>query len=341
MCFSGMGSSNRRRFLQSVSAATVAGFAGCSEVIGGGNGGSEGTITTQLPEGTIHYPWGEAALDNGFFEDAGVDLEIEYTPFNSQVQSITNDAIDVGLMSMMPYIGHYNRGEDLVTFGWNGSLQSVNALYTRADSEFESIQDLEGETIGVWSWGSSTVQAFQAVVADETGLRLREDFDTTTAAPPALLGLLNDGEADGIINVSGLTITMESQPDQFRNLTQLNQMWQDRTGHTLPLTSWWCYSDWYENNEDAAAGLLEGARNATQYWRENTAEILEEYGETAGIDDEDKIQVVDDWTDNGEVFYDQYDQEYVDATWEFVQLMNDYEFIDEVPDQDEIIRDPR
>lgn len=336
-----MGSNSRRRFLQSAGAATLAGLAGCSEVIGGGNGGSDDTIVTQLPEGTVHYPWGEAALENGFFEEQGINLEIEYTPFNSQVQSIVNGTVDVGLNSMNPYIGHYNKGEDLVTFGWNGSLQSVNALYTLADSEYESIQDLEGETIGVWSWGSSTVQAFQAVVAEKTGLRLREDFDTATAAPPALLGLLTDGEADGIINVSGLTITMESQPDTYRNLTQLNAMWKERTGYTLPLTSWWCYSDWYENNEDVAAGLLEGARNATQYWRENTVDILEEYGEPAGIDNEAKIEVVDEWTNEGEVFYDDYDQEYLDSTWEFVELMNEYGFITEVPEQDEIIRDPR
>lgn len=336
-----MGSNSRRRFLQSAGAATLAGLAGCSEVIGGGNGGSGDTIVTQLPEGTVHYPWGEAALENGFFEEQGINLEIEYTPFNSQVQSIVNGTVDVGLNSMNPYIGHYNKGEDLVTFGWNGSLQSVNALYTLADSEYESIQDLEGETIGVWSWGSSTVQAFQAVVAEKTGLRLREDFDTATAAPPALLGLLTDGEADGIINVSGLTITMESQPDTYRNLTQLNAMWKERTGYTLPLTSWWCYSDWYENNEDVAAGLLEGARNATQYWRENTVDILEEYGEPAGIDNEAKIEVVDEWTNEGEVFYDDYDQEYLDSTWEFVELMNEYGFITEVPEQDEIIRDPR
>jgi len=346
----------RRRFLQSIGAAVTAGIAGCAGD-GGDGGGSDGgggastdsadgsngmtSVRTLLPEGTIQYPWGEASLNNGFYEEQGIDMQIEYVPFNSQVQSLTNGEIDVGLMSTLPYIGSYNRGEDLVTFGWNGSLQSVNAIYARADSEYESISDMEGSTLGVWSWGSSTVQSFQAVVADETGLRLREDFQTTTAAPPALNGLLDDGEVDGIINVSGLTIAMEAQPDSYRNIRQLNAMWQERTGQTLPLTSWWCYSDWYQENQDVAAALMEGAKNSVQYWQENTVEILEEYGEPAGVDTQAKIDVVDEWTSNGEVFRDETTDDYLDSTWEFVELMGSYDFIDKVPARDELIKDPR
>lgn len=354
----------RRRVLQSIGAAITAGVAGCSGGDGSGDGGNgdggsggDGTgdgattsgassddlvtVRTKLPEGTIQYPWGEASVENGFYEEQGIDMQIEYVPFNSQVQSLTNGDIDVGLMSMLPYIGHYNRGEDLVTFGWNGSLQSVNALYTRADSDYETIDDLSGNRLGVWSWGSSTVQSFQAVIADETGHRLREDFQTTTAAPPALTGLLDDGEVDGIINVSGLTIAMEAQPDKYRSIRQLNAMWQERTGQTLPLTSWWCYSDWYQENQDVAAGLMAGARNSVQYWRENTVDILEEYGEAAGIDSQAKIDVVDQWTNDGQVFRDETTDEYLEATWEFVDLMGSYDFVDEVPSRDSLVKHPQ
>jgi len=356
-----MPAESRRRFLQGIGAAATVGIAGCSGNGGGDENGDDGggdengggattgsadddgltTVTTQLPEGTIQYPWGEASLANGFYEEQGIDLQIEYTPFDAQTQSLTSGEIDVGLISMLPYISNHIRGEDLVTFGWNGSLQSVNAIYARADSDYENIEDMAGDTLGVWSWGSSTVQSFQAVVADEAGLRLREDFQTTTAAPPALVGLLNDGEVDGVINVSGLTIAMESQPDSYRNIRQLNQMWQDRTGQTLPLTSWWCYSDWYEQNQDVAAGLMEGAKNSVQYWRENTVEILEEYGEPAGVDNQAKMDVVDEWANNGEVFNDETTSEYVDATWRFVELMESSDFLDEVPARDDIIRDPQ
>lgn len=358
---------SRRRFIAGSGAVGVAGLAGCSsggnggdggdgggggDSGGGGDGGSEGTTTgsagddltavrIQLPEGTIHYPMYEAATDAGVFEAEGIDLTVDYAPFSAQVQSLTSGEVDVNMVSMIPYMGNYIKGEDLVTFGWDGCLQSINALYTRAGSEYESIGDLEGQRIGVWSWGSSTVQAFQAVVAEESGLRLRQDFGTTTAAPPALLGLLQDEEIDGVINVSGLTITMESDPDTYRRLTQLNAMWRERTGYTLPLTSWWSYSDWYENNTETAAALLRGGQSATEHWRENTVSILDEYGETAAIDNQAKVDVVDEWANDGQIFRDTTTDDYRDATWQFVELMSSYDFLEEMPSQDDVLRNPQ
>jgi ABC-type nitrate/sulfonate/bicarbonate transport system substrate-binding protein len=350
----------RRRFITGTGAVGVAGLAGCS---GGGDGNgdestetateSDSTATTMgsadggmtsvrilLPEGTIHYPMYEAATDDGVFEDEGIDLTVDYAPFGAQVQSLTGGEVDVNMVSMMPYVSNYLKGEDLVTFGWNGCLQSINALYTRESSDYMSISDLEGQRIGVWSWGSSTVQAFQAVVAEESGLRMRQDFETTTAAPPALLGLLTDEQVDGVINVSGLTITMEAQPDTYRRLSQLNAMWRERAGYTLPLTAWFTYSDWYDNNTETAAGLLRGAEAAATHWRENTVSILEEYGETASVDTQAKIDVVDEWANDEQVFRGGWDSGYRDATWQFIELMNQYEFVDEVPAQDELLRNP-
>lgn len=328
---------SRRRFLQGLGGAATVSLAGC---LGGGPVGSPDEVTIMEPEGTLHYPFLEAALAEGFFEDEGVDLTVEYVPFGAQVQSITGGEVDTAMVSVLPYLSNYVRGEDLVLFGFDGTLQLINSLYVLADSEYETIPDLEGQRIGVWTFGSSTVQAFQAVTAHQTGLRLRQDFETTTAAPPALLGLLQDGEVDGIINVSGLSITMQSQPDTFRDVAQLNSMWQDETGYTLPLTAWFAYEDWYEENTETAAGLIRGSRRATEHWRANTASILEEYGEPAAIDTQAKIDVCVQWANEGQVFLGAQDQGYVDATWQFVELMHEYEFIDEVPAQDDVIRDP-
>ncbi|MFB6078017.1 MAG: ABC transporter substrate-binding protein [Halarchaeum sp.] len=343
----------RRRYLVGAGAIGVAGLAGCGGNGGDGTSSSSQTSTTTgssgdgmtsmrivLPEGTIHYPMYEAATDQGFFDEQGIDMTVDYSPFGAQVRSVSSGEVDATMVSMMPYIGNYLKGEDLVTFGWNGCLQCINGLYTRASSDIKSIEDLKGKRIGVWSWGSSTVQSYQAVVAEESGLRLRKDFETTTAAPPALLGLLKNEEVDGVIDVSGLTITMQAQPDTYRRLSQLNQMWKDRTGHTLPLTSWFSHRDWYENNTDVAAGLLRASTNATEYWRDNTQSILEEYGETASVDTQAKIDVVDEWANDGQVFHADSGSDYVDATWEFVNLMSDYDFIDSAPALDDIYQNP-
>lgn len=359
----------------SAGATSVAGLAGCSGGDGGsdgddggdggaetdtetatesGDGGSDGEGTTTgsaggdltsvrilHPEGVLQYPMYEAGLDQGFWEDEGLDLTVDYAPFGAQVQSLSNDEVQVSGLSMIPYMRNYLNGQDIVTFGFSGCLQAVNGLYTRASSDYESPGDLEGQTIGVWSFGSSTVQSFQAVLAEQTGLQLREDFQTTTAAPPALLGLLTDEQIDGVINVSGLTVQMESEPDTYRRLMSINNAWQEMSGNYLPITSWFADAGWYEENTEAAAALLRGSEAATQYWRDNTVSILEEYGEPAGINNQAKIDVVDEFANQGQVFQGaSLADEYVESVWSFVELMNEYEFIDEVPSQDEILRNP-
>jgi len=306
-----------------------------------GGGGELTSVRILHPEGVLQYPMYEAGLDQGFWEEEGIDLTVDYAPFPAQVQSLSNGEVEVSGLSMIPYMSNFLKGEDVVTFGFSGCLQAVNGLYTRASSDYQSPSELEGRTIGVWSFGSSTVQSFQAILAEQTGLQLREDFQTTTAAPPALLGLLTDEEIDGVVNISGLTVEMESKPDTFRRLMSINNAWNEMSGNYLPITSWFASADWYEQNTEAAAALLRGSEAATQYWRENTVSILEEYGEPAGITNQAKTDVVDEFANQGQVFQgESLADEYVSSVWDFVELMNEYEFIESVPSQDEILRNP-
>lgn len=340
---------NRRQFIKSVGATATVGLAGClgGDGDGAANGSPDSTpgqsltsVDLPLPEGTIYYPVYEAAVDAGVFTDVGLDVDTRYLPFDALTQTVTSGEVPTTIPSMIPYMGFHVDGQDLVTYGWEGNLQSINALYVHADSEYESIEDLEGERLGVWTFGSSTVQAFEILIAEETGLRMREDFETTTAAPPALFGLFNDGEIDAIINTSGFTITMEADPDTYRSIIQLNDWWIDRTGETIPLTSWWSYADWFDDNTELAASILEGASGATAHWRENVRDVLEEYGEPAGIESEEQFDVVEEWADEGQVYLQDTTQSYIDSVWELLELMVEFDFLEEVPEQESVLRSP-
>jgi ABC-type nitrate/sulfonate/bicarbonate transport system substrate-binding protein len=229
-----MGDHTRRKFLAGTGAAATVGLAGCSAILGGG--GTVGEVDTVLPN-SIYLPWADAGLEQGLFEEAGVNLNVEFKGFGAYSQSVGND-VSVGAVPLVPYISNVVQGDDYVIFGTGqGAFLGINGLYVRADSEYESISDLEGERIGVWSWGSSTVQSFQALIANQTGLNLRQDFETTTAAPPALKGLLDDGEVDAIIEISGLSIALQAD-DNYRRLAQLNELWIEESGHPLAITMW-------------------------------------------------------------------------------------------------------
>ncbi|GGM63120.1 hypothetical protein GCM10009017_11490 [Halarchaeum rubridurum] len=290
--------------------------------------------------GTINHPRWSAALDQGFYADRGLDVTPQYKPFPAQIQAVSGGSVATALESFLPYLGNVVKGQDLVTFGFQAGLQSINALYVRADSDYETIEDLKGERIGVWSFGSSTVQAFEALMAERTGLNLRKDFETTTAAPPALIGLLDSGKIDAVIDVSSLTIKMEAQPEKYRNIVGLNEMWLNQSGHTLPLTSWWCTADWYENNTDVAAAMVEASKETVQYWRDNTTDILQQWGEPASITTDAQIDVVDEMANEGHVFRKEQSQEFVDSTWEFAALMQEHGYIDSVPAQDDVLKNP-
>lgn len=324
----------RRRYLKGAGSAAAVGLAGCM------GGGGKKSLKTILPAGTVYYPWGKSALSQGFFEDEGINLEIEYKPFPAYAQSLSSGEVDISLRSIMPAVNNYNKGEDLVTWGMAGGLQGINGMYTRADMPYDTIEELKGQTVGVFSWGSSSVQSFQGLITDQTGLRLREDFKTTTAAPPALQGLLDKGEIQAAIEVSSITIAMEARSDKYQRLGQLNEMWQAKTGFNLALVSWFSYGDWYKENKDVAKGIVKASKNATKYWRENTRDILKEYGEPAAIDDKIEIDVVDRWTNQGSVFAGDVSGDFVDATWKYLQLMAKYGFIDKVPPQDKLTRAP-
>ena len=70
------------------------------------------------------------------------------------------------------------------------------------------------------------------------------------------------------------------------------------------------------------------------------AEILEEHGGPANIDNQAKIDVCIEWSQNEEIWQGDQDQGYLDASWKFVEMMNNQGFIDEVPEMDAVYRNP-
>lgn len=309
----------------------MVGLAGCT-------GGDGGGVDTVLPN-SIYLPWARGGLDQGLFQEAGVNLDVEFKEFGAYAQSVGND-VEVGNVPLVPYISNVVQGEDHVIFGAHGGFLGINGLYVRADSDYESIEDLEGGRIGVWSWGSSTVQSFQALIAERTGLNLRQDFETTTAAPPALQGLLDDGEIDAVVEISGLSIAMQAD-DDYRRLAQLNELWLDQTGFPLAITMWFATRDWYEDNADVAQSLLDGSVATTEYWRDNTREILQEWGEAGGVQTTDaNLDVIDGWTEDGTTFLAEPEDGFVDAAWDYLEILESHGFLDDVPAQDEVVQPP-
>jgi ABC-type nitrate/sulfonate/bicarbonate transport system substrate-binding protein len=336
-----MDNKTRRRFLKSAGGTAICGgLAGCLSSTGGNTDSGLTTVKTMLPIGTVYTAWGKAGVEQGFFEEQGINLQVEYRPYSAYSKAFTSHQVDVALFSTTPALSLINRGTKLVTFGGAGGLLGISGLFTRNNSDIQEIQDLKGKRVGVWSWGSSTVQSVQALITKQTGLQIRQDCKTTTAAPPALKGLLDKGDIDAVVEISSISISMAARPEKYRMLAQLNKIWLELTEHKLPVTLWFAWPEWYKKNTDVAKRLVKASIKTTKYWRENTRDILNKYGEEAKIDDKAEIDLVENWADRGFTLASDVNQEFFDTTWKFFNLMQKHGFLKEVPPQNEVLRTP-
>ncbi len=123
---------------------------------GGGDGGGDLTeVTLQLqwlPQGQFAGYY--AAVDQGFFEDEGLDVEI--IPSGGDIvpqDALANGEVDYAIAWVPKVLGSIEAGANITNvaqiFQESGTLQVA-----WADSGIESVADFEGKRIGSWGFGN-------------------------------------------------------------------------------------------------------------------------------------------------------------------------------------------
>lgn len=298
------------------------------------------TVEPVLPLGTFFTPMFQWAEQTDFFEAYGIDFAPQWAQFGTYVNALTQNQSPFTQLSFVPHINHINRGENFVMFPGGANFLGVNGVFTRADSDIESLEDLEGSTFGHVGFGSSAVQSTQMMLSELAGLSLRQDMQPVEAPPPALLGLLDNGDVDAVVEVSSFTLRMTTQPDKYKKLATLNGMWEDLTGHPLQITTWTAREDWYNQNSEIAAALLRGSWEVIHAFRSHTAELLQQYGEAGNITTQAQIDTLSQWADDNLVFLSDSSTRYDRNQWEFLSRMEANGFIDAVPPLEDVYRYP-
>ena len=98
------------------------------------------------------------AKQQGYFKDAGVDVEFFYTEGGGQqIQTVVSGSADVGLLNgLLSVMAAYDKGAPVrvISSEFIGALDSF--WYVRADSPIKSLKEAAGHTVAFSTTGSSS-----------------------------------------------------------------------------------------------------------------------------------------------------------------------------------------
>lgn len=277
------------------------------------------TIEVESSVSVAVFRWG---LREGIWADRGIDLSFETAPFGRYNRQIVDGEADIGAPSTVAQLEFMDRGESLTFVGPQQNM--FNRMFARADDETiaEPI-DLAGKALGLPAALSSTTSIVHRVlIDDEYGFDIVEDTaDTRAAEPPALWEFLHDGELDAISQFSGLTIRGIAA-DTVKTIFDPYELWYQRTGAGVPTTAFTVRPEWLSEHPGVVEEFLSGWQAALESFGANAEAALEEFGTDAGITEPREAEAVVELMDDDVVFGPAfYDEELVDAHWEFFRLL--------------------
>lgn len=308
-----------------------------------GSGGEAVTLNIRLNPSNVAVA---VAQEEGLFENLNVDYTLVGYGESAQLFLASDDPI--GHESPWEVARFISEGEDIVFFSTSAALNFWNGVIIRdADSgEYADIEDLFGKKLGHPGFGTGTWQAFDILMQTLYGVDAETQFELVQADPGALLGLLETGEIDGALNFAGQSATAMAS-DTFDLLFSFTEAWQEAEGQPLTINGLIARRDWLEDNVDVAKRFIAGSEAGLQWMKDNPDEFRPDgkYAEwTAGEGwhrDEATTDLIIDRLQAGEWYlsHDQYTQEWIDSTYEFVE-QGEGVFAETVPPKDEVYFDP-
>jgi putative hydroxymethylpyrimidine transport system substrate-binding protein len=249
--------------------------AACSDE-GGGGGGEDGltglTVATEWPfPDPLWIPF-LAAQDQGFYEEAGLDVTVQPPPDNSTtMRMLDGGQAQVGLSAITDVV--FARAEDLGVVSVANMTRSNNWGLFSLDDQPIDVSQLAGKTIGIYN--DSWTAAMLPLMLESGGLTM--DDVQTVAATASVIPLLLEGEIDvatEVTNLGGVEITTSGGDEPQVLLAP-------EVG--APDTPVWVYvasTDFAAENPDAVTAWLEATRRGAQWAAENPEDAVALFEET-------------------------------------------------------------
>jgi NitT/TauT family transport system substrate-binding protein len=247
---------------------------------GDDNGGGEG----DMDKVTLQSKWVVqaqfagyyAALDQGFYEDEGLDVTIR--PGGPDIvpeQVVLGGQAEFGIDWLDALLATRDQGQDIVNIAQVFTRSGMTEV-TWADSGLDEITDLRGKKVGVWLGGNEH-KLFAAL--NKNGIDPQKD--ATIVKQPFTMDLFLNREVDAAaaMTYNELAQVLETKnPDtgQLYQLSDLNVMKMSDLGTGALEDGVFVRGDWIEeeDNQDIAKRFLKASFRGWLYCRDNQEDCL-------------------------------------------------------------------
>ena len=219
------------------------------------------TINLAEVSHTIFYAPQYAAIQNGYFEEEGMEINLILTPGADKVAAalLSKDA-DIGLSGSEATIYVYNGGEQdyLKTFA-QLTQKDGSFLVSRAPIENFTLEDLRGKTVIGGRRGGMPEMTFEYVLR-QNGMDPKTDLTIDTSVEFAAMGGAFIGGDDDFVTLFEPTALEVEQQGYGYVVASIGEL-----GGVVPYTSYSARISFIEENPDLIAGFNRAVQKGLDY----------------------------------------------------------------------------
>jgi ABC-type nitrate/sulfonate/bicarbonate transport system substrate-binding protein len=289
---------------------------------GGGGGGGGGTGEDNIIRFTFAPdPVWDYLKDSGIREEmeaeSGIRI-IEQSSWDEFGIYAGGHADVVSIASFEVPLLEEETGRPATVFGKYNIDRSV--LVVPADSDAQTLEDLQGEKIAVWDSVSSTV--IWRVLANELyGLDFRTgggDFELVVTDLGNTGALAADHEVAGALVLPDFNVPVLLNEEvrvlyDGQTAADLYTELVGQADHEGPMINiFMAPTDWYEQHPDEVAFFLEVWQRGIEEWQQNQDAIIESYPQHFAVETPEEISFIKDYLAQHDWFVESV---YLDETW--------------------------
>lgn len=221
---------------------------------------------------TIFYAPQYAAIQNGYFEEEGIEINLILTPGADKVAAalLSKDA-DIGLSGSEATIYVYNGGEQdyLKTFA-QLTQKDGSFLVSRTPIENFTLEDLRGKTVIGGRRGGMPEMTFEYVLR-QNGMDPKTDLTIDTSVEFAAMGGAFIGGDDDFVTLFEPAALEVEQQGYGYVVASIGEL-----GGVVPYTSYSARISFIEENPDLIAGFNRAVQKGLDYVHSHSDEEVAE-----------------------------------------------------------------
>ena len=295
----------------------------CGDGNGGGGGGGGGDTGE---DGVIRFTFAPDPVWD-YLKDSGIREEMEAESGIRIIEQASWDEFGlyagghadvVSIASFEVPLLEEETGNPATVFGKYNIDRSI--LVVPADSDAQTLEDLQGEKIAVWDSVSSTV--VWGVLANELyGLDFRTgggDFELVVADLTNTGALAADGEVAGALVLPDFNVPPLLNGDvrvlyDGRTAADLYAEVAEAPDHDGPMINiFMAPTDWYDDHPEEVEFFLSMWERGIQEWQANQDTIIESYPQHFAVETPEEIQFIKDYMAEHDWFVETV---YLDDEW--------------------------